>query len=127
MDISFPKSERLCKAKDFEHVFSNGKSLYVFPLKVQFSFIQTDTPTIKVAFFISAKKIKKAVHRNYLKRVLREIYRKNKYILHNEMGNESLFLVFVYLSDEKLSYHQIEPSVLILLKQLHEVYKKHSG
>lgn len=126
MDASFSKNERLCNAKDFNFLFSKGKSLFHFPVKAQYVFVASTTPEIKVAFAVPAKKIKKAVHRNYIKRVFREIYRKNKQPLYDVIDKYTIFITFIYVSDEKLSYHQIEPTLLLLLQQIKEEYIKNA-
>jgi len=62
---------RLKKQKDFENVFKNGRgfkqgSLY---LKVQ----KNDLELVRFGFIVSKKFSKKAVDRNKIKRILREI------------------------------------------------------
>ena len=73
MDASFSKKERLCKKKDFDLLFNAGKSLFHNFLKAQLFFLDSEKPEIKVAFAIPSKKIKRAVDRNYLKRIMREV------------------------------------------------------
>jgi len=126
MDASFPKKERLCKKKEFDLVFSNkGKALHYSFLKAQYIFIKTEKPEIKVAFTVPSKKHKKAVNRNYLKRIMREIYRKNKYILHQSLSEQSIYITFVFLTNEMVTYKQMESVLLVLLHQIQEKYTNH--
>ena len=76
---SFPRKARLTTAADFQRVFSKnirlGNSGITFLISVN---IGTKP---RIGFAIAKKKIKKAIHRNTLKRIFRESFRKNKYRL----------------------------------------------
>jgi len=122
MDASFPKKERLCKKKEFDLVFSKGKAFYFSFLKAQYLFIKSDKPEIKVAFTVPSKKHKKAVDRNYLKRIMREIYRKNKHLLHQTLCEQSIYITFIFLTNEMVTYKQMESVLLVLLHQIQEKY-----
>ncbi|HOU99048.1 MAG TPA: ribonuclease P protein component [Bacteroidales bacterium] len=126
MDASFPKKEHLCKKKDFELLFSNGKSVYHSFLKAQFIFIDSENPEIKVAFAVPAKKIKKAIDRNYLKRIMREVYRKNKFLLKDSLHKKSIYITFIFLTNERVHYKQMEEVLLLLLQQIQEKYLSHT-
>ncbi|NSW44530.1 MAG: ribonuclease P protein component [Bacteroidales bacterium] len=125
MDASFPKKERLCKKKEFDLIFTKGKALHYSFLKAQYLFINSEKPEIKVAFTVPAKKHKKAVKRNYLKRIMREIYRKNKYLLHQSLSEQSIYITFVFLTNEMVTYKQMESVLLVLLQQIQEKYTNH--
>jgi ribonuclease P protein component len=60
----------------------------------------TDNQKIKWAFLFPRKK---AVDRNYFKRILRETYRLNKHILINNMDTPCSFMFF-YQTKDRLSY-----------------------
>jgi len=68
-----PKSEILKGRNNFDLVFQKGSAIagqYIVILYIK-------SESRKIGFAVS-KKIKKAVHRNRLKRILREIYRLNR-------------------------------------------------
>lgn len=122
MGASFSKNERLCKKKDFDLLFISGNSLYQSFLKAQIFFFVSNNPEVKVAFVIPAKKIKRAVDRNYLKRIMREVYRKNKHILIDSLQGKSIHIAFVYLTNELVKYKQMEQVLLLLLRQIQLKY-----
>lgn len=122
MDASFSKKEHLCKKKDFDLLFTSGISLYQSFLKAQVYFQVSNYPEVKVAFVIPTKKIKRAVDRNYLKRIMREVYRKNKYILIESLQSKSIYITFIFLTNELVNYKQMEEVLLLLLRQIHCKY-----
>lgn len=122
MKATFKKNERLCKLSDFKKLFTQGKAILLFPLKVHYIFIESATPITKVAFSVSSKKIKKATERNYLKRIMREAYRKNKHILLQHQQQGTIFITFVYLTGEKFTYSEMEK---VLCLTLHEIKDKY--
>jgi ribonuclease P protein component len=108
---SLPKNERLCSKKLFDKLFSEGKSLLVYPVKIIFIEIPyRDGPPVQAAFAVSRRLVRKAVARNFIKRRMREAYRLNKYYLYSSIGNRSLALVFIYTGKEILDYRHIENS-----------------
>ncbi len=123
MDATFSKSERLCKKSEFDLLFNNGKYVINNNIKAQYIFKPSSLPEIKVAFAIPSKRIKTAVNRNYLKRIMREIYRKNKYILHNHLNTHSVYITFIFLTKEVIDYKEMETNLLLLLHQILEKYQ----
>ena len=69
-----PVKNRLTKKKDFEMVFKRGKSLKEGFLLMKF--FCTELPECRFAFVTSQKVSKKAVIRNRVRRVLRELVQK---------------------------------------------------
>lgn len=116
---TFPKKERLSSKKHIEELFKNGSSFYLHPLLVKFRPASDSAePCHKALFTVPKKNFKKAVHRNLLKRRMREAYR-----LHKEgiaPGRDGIFyhLAFVYLDKSLLPYAQIEEKLKALLQRL---------
>ncbi len=123
MDASLKKHERLCKKKEFDALFSNPKVLNTTNVKVIFAFFaNSNNPIVKVAFSVPSKYFKKAVKRNYLKRIMREHYRKNKAILYSVLKKQSIYLLFTYHSKDMIGYWDMEPQILLLLQKIKEHY-----
>ncbi len=64
---------RLKKEKEFQRVFDNGRFIASDLLSIRF--LDNGIDEIRVGFIVSKKVSKKAVSRNRIKRVLREIIR----------------------------------------------------
>lgn len=117
MSHKFPKAEKLKSRKTIELLFAEGKSITKFPVKL--IYLPSKTDATQAAFAVPKRNFKLAVHRNRIKRQLREAYRLQKQdLLHN---NGSTFaLLFLYLSKENVPYTTIESSVKKILKKLND-------
>lgn len=107
MNFTYPKNEKLKNKTVIDKLFSEGKSVSKYPLRLVY--IQNDitrTPQIQMGVSVSKKYFKKAVDRNYFKRVLRETYRLNKSILIDNSDKNYSFMFF-YQTKERLSYQEI--------------------
>jgi ribonuclease P protein component len=120
MNYRLPKNERLHSQKAIKELFDKGSSFFLYPFKVLFLPQPLDsTETIQVLFSVSKKKIKKAVHRNQVKRRIKEAYRLNKNIL-GDPKKSHLHIALIYVSSDIASYPKIESSVQKILKKLAE-------
>ncbi|OAG27616.1 ribonuclease P protein component [Thermodesulfatator autotrophicus] len=72
---SFTKDERLRRRKEYERVYREGKRLSLPYLRV---ILAPNTLGYSRLGLSVSKKVGNAVKRNYVKRVLREIFRRNK-------------------------------------------------
>lgn len=115
----FPKHCILRKKNEFKTLMEKGKTIKVFPFYVKYLFIEKKSTTkIKAAFTIRKKDFKKANKRNYLKRITKEVYRKNKYLLENSEFDKQLILLLIYNTNTFLNYKSIETGLVKLLQQL---------
>lgn len=116
--FSYPKSERLKSKTTIDLLFSAGKSVSKYPLRLVY--VPVELPPeepIKLGVSVSKKYFKKAVDRNYFKRVLRETYRLNKELLLTA-GEQRYAFMFFYQSSDRLPYAEIEEKT----KQLFEKF-----
>ena len=115
MAFSFPKKERLKSKKLIEQVFGEGKSIKRFPLKL--IYLKTPLPEdvpCQVAMAVPKKKVRQAVKRNRIKRLMRESYRLQKGDTFNKtVGNFAL--LFLYLGKESPEYREIDSAMKVLL------------
>lgn len=115
-DFTLKKSERLCSKKAFELLFSKGKTFFIFPVKIIYIREKTDEiPEIKIAFSVSKRYFKRAVKRNRIKRVLREIYRTHKL---TPLSGFHQYLMILYISKDPVDFYRTEESVTRALKQI---------
>jgi len=124
--FSFPKSEHLCLKSTFDELFTSGKTIHCNGLRIVWLVKNNDTPLPKVAISVSKRFFKRAVHRNILKRRIREAYRLNKTQLHSLLQELELSLsfIFIYTRKEIKEYREIEENVIHSLSKLEHELKK---
>jgi len=117
VDFSYPKNEKLKSRKNIDLLFTDGKTVTKYPLRLVF--METtldDNVSLKIGVSVSKKYFKKAVDRNYFKRVLRECYRLNKHILIDNI-DKKFALLFFYQTKERLSYQEINKKTIQLFEK----------
>jgi ribonuclease P protein component len=116
--FSFKKKERVTGEKRIETLFSAGHSFVAYPLRVVF--VETapiaDMPPVSILISVPKKRIKSAVKRNRLKRLIRETYRLNKHLI--DLKDSRLDIAFVYIKDELSDYAAIEKGMRKALQGL---------
>lgn len=123
MDFRYPKTEKLKSKNTIDLLFSEGKSVSKYPLRLvfvqvhfnKFSDRKLSSP-IKMGVSVSKKHFKKAVDRNYFKRVLRETYRLNKHLLIENLDKPYAFM-FLYQSKDRLTYEEINTKTIQLFEK----------
>ncbi|MDY8135309.1 ribonuclease P protein component [Aquimarina sp. 2201CG5-10] len=117
---SFNKNEKLKSKKEIELLFSEGKSIAQFPIRLVYRESTTpDNICFKAAVSVSKRNFKKAVDRNRIKRLLREGYRKNKYIVTHNTTHQFTFL-FLYTGKEMPEYSLIESKIERILQKFNK-------
>lgn len=117
MNFTYPKNERLKSKTTIGLLFSEGKSVSKYPLRLVYR--QAEAPyqgNTKVGVSVSKKYFKKAVDRNYFKRVLRETYRLNKHLLLDHLNQPYSFMLF-YQTKDRLSYEEINTKTIQLFEK----------
>ncbi|MQP23936.1 ribonuclease P protein component [Flavobacterium sp. LMO8] len=123
MKFTYPKNEKLKSKTTIDLLFSEGKSVSKYPLRLVYvENIEPNAELIKMGVSVSKKYFKKAVDRNYFKRVLRETYRLNKHILIDHLEKPHAFMFF-YQTKEHLSYQEIEEKTIQLFQKFNERQK----
>ena len=101
-----------------DRLFAEGQSLKKYPLRLIYLPIEPHGETnLKTAVSVPKRNFKKAVDRNHLKRLMREAFRKNKYLVSSELEH-SYALMFIYTGREKASYTKLFSVTEELLKNL---------
>ena len=113
-----------------EALFASGKSFNAFPIKVFYTIApvnqsdlaakSTDRDFVKAGVGVSARNFKKAVDRNRVKRLLREVYRTQKQDLINAAALQfsSLNVFFLYVGKELPEYVDLKISMEKTLEKL---------
>ena len=117
--FSLKKAERLNRKKLIDKLFSEGDAVLQYPIKLVF--LKTELPVTypaQTAFTVSKKLFKRAVHRNRIKRLLREAYRLNKNTLYDALRTEQLAIFVIYIGKELPEYRSIEVAMNKGLKKI---------
>ena len=124
MEFTYPKNEKLKSKNAINVLFSEGKSVSKYPLRLVFVENRLEeSERIKMGVSVSKKYFKKAVDRNYFKRVLRECYRLNKHILADHLKKPYAFMFF-YQSKDRLTYQEINEKTIQLFQKFVENVSK---
>lgn len=117
MNFTYPETEKLKSQKTIDLLFSDGKSVSKYPLRLVYvknSFEEKEK--LKFGVSVSKKYFKNAVDRNYFKRVLRECYRLNKHLLLDNI-DENYAIMFFYQTKDRLSYQEINEKTVQLFNK----------
>jgi ribonuclease P protein component len=120
MSFSYPNKEKLKSQKRIEQLFSEGKSISAYPLRMVY--LKSDfngNTTFKTGVTVSKRNFKKAVDRNRIKRLLREAYRLNKGMYFNNISS-CYTLMISYIGKKGTDSESIDKK----MKQLLETFSK---
>ncbi len=120
LKFTFNQKEKLKSKKLIEKLFTEGKSVSVFPLRlVYLPTIFDDGVLVKTGVSVSKRHFKTAVDRNRVKRLMREAYRLNKAVHFNNLTTAYAFMI-LYIGKEKPTLAEMETK----MKQLFEKFSK---
>lgn len=118
----FPKSARLSLKKEIDHLFNNGQSFIAYPLRIVYVPDTEALPSesgIAILISVPKKRIKRAVDRNRIKRLIREAFRLNQRFITGQ-DQTSLHIACMYISNEIATYAAIENALLKALTIIHK-------
>jgi len=108
------KDERIHGEKKIEKLFREGKSFISFPLRIVYIEREKADTDVSILVSVPKKKLKHAVKRNRIKRLIKEAYRLNKFLFTEitARNNTGLDIAFIYLKDELSVYQSIKDAVV---------------
>ncbi len=121
---TFAKAERLCSKKTITELFEKGRSFFCHSLQVIWITGPDSIPfPAQVAFSVSKKSFRNAVIRNFIKRRLREAYRKNKYLLYQHLQEkEKRISLFIIYKDKPVpDYKSLEKAIKEAISKLIQI------
>jgi len=115
-DFKYSKAEKLKKEKEIALLFEKGKWKTCGNLRI---IILKEKPTVpiehaKFGVSVSKRYFKKAVHRNRVKRLLREAYRLNKDVFKEAFGEKTLAMLFWVSSEIPSKFQEVEEQFIKL-------------
>ena len=115
MKLTYNKAEKLKNKKLIDRLFSEGKSVSAFPLRMVYLKREpNEGPQFKTGVSVGKKQFKKAVDRNRIKRLMREAYRLNKNECFNNIS-ESYALMILYLGRTEAEFESVSDHMRTLL------------
>ncbi len=121
---TFVKQEHLCGIPEIQKLFNEGHSFFRHPVKLYWlPGDWTGKPIGKILVSVSKRNFKKSVDRNYIKRLLRECYRRNKAIAEEGLTGKHYYLALVYSGKELPAFKSLEPIIIKLLERLVKEYE----
>ena len=117
MNSKFSHKEKLKSKKLIDQLFTEGNSISAYPLRLVF--IEThfdDAVKLKVGVSVSKRNFKKAVDRNRIKRLLREVYRLNKSLYFNNITTQYAFMI-LYIGAEMPDFKSLDTKIKLLFEQ----------
>jgi ribonuclease P protein component len=122
MRFSFKKSEKLCSRKLIQKLFA-GKPDSLFHHPIKFSWIEAEFTSpypAQVMISVSKKNFPRAVDRNRVKRMIREIYRLHKHNIykHLETKGRKYALSINYVGKTIMEYAELESRLKVIFERL---------
>lgn len=110
MALTYPKSEKLKSKHLIDLLFSEGKWVSSYPLRLVYVPIDAQKSVFGVS--VSKRNFKHAVDRNEIKRTLREAYRTNQHLLKEATGEKQFAFMLLFTSKEKIPFELLEEKTL---------------
>ena len=121
MKFTYPKHEKLKSRTLIDQLFSEGKSVSKYPLRLVYTQVgELNHSKIKLGVSVSKKHFKKAVDRNYYKRVLREAYRLNKTILLDTIEDKNYAFMLLYQTKDRLTFQEVNEKTIRLFEKFYQ-------
>lgn len=117
MNFKYSKKEKLKSKKLIELLFTEGKAITAYPLRLVYLKTEFDDGSIlKTGVSVSKRLHKTAVARNQTKRLLREAYRLNKPLYFNNSSTSYAFMI-LYLSKDGTTFDKLNEGMKLLLQK----------
>lgn len=114
---TYSKINKLKSKKIIEQLFSEGKAVTAYPLRLIYMKTNFEDHTLlKTGVSVSKRLHKRAVSRNRIKRLLREVYRLNKNEYFNKSTTSYAFM-FLYISKEEATFELLNTKMKLLFEK----------
>ncbi len=124
MQNTYPKQEKLKSKKRIERLFEEGRSVKSYPLRMVYLPLEIAQEAqdlglqLQVGVSVSKRNFKLAVHRNRIKRLMREAYRLNKGVI--DTKGTTFVMLIIYTGREEISQQEVSRAMVKLLKRFND-------
>lgn len=116
----FTKQERLCGRILIESVMTGGKTISNEHFRIRYLAVSDLPAPAQVMISVPKRIHRRAVVRNRIKRLMREVYRNRKEELYTKIQGKQLLLIITCVSREVPDHRITEMKITALLKRLAE-------
>lgn len=119
--FKFTKEERVTGDKRIETLFTEGRSFMAYPFRVVYlETVHSPATPLSILISIPKKRLKSAVDRNRMKRLVREAYRLNKNLIEDALllKEGHIDVAFIYVKDELSDFATVEQGMQKALRAL---------
>ena len=122
-NYTFGKSNRLKSKQQIDQLFVEGNSFIEFPFKVVWRWVEDTDSSVQIALSVPKKKLTKAVHRNQIKRLIRESYRQKNQRLKSKVSEKvkQLHIMFIFLDTQLWHFQELDNKISVTLERLQKV------
>lgn len=122
---AFPKSYSLKSKKQIDHLFKEGRSISVYPLRFVYLIedsadLHNSQVPIQLLISVSKKRFALAVHRNRLKRQCKEAFRTERLFFEEQLlaKGTRVCVAILYIANKKLTYNSILSAMQIGIEKM---------
>lgn len=126
---TFKKGERLKSRHEIDRLFSRGSlSFGQYPLRLVWREVdvkRSDSP-IQLSISIPKKRVRKAVDRNRIRRLIREAYRLHKVDLYDQLDKDlpQLAWMIIFVGKEQPDFKEVNKTMIKLMAKFLKKTKK---
>lgn len=110
-------------------LFTDGKSFNCFPLKIMYQCVPAQEKQLHVAFSVGKRNFRRAVDRNYLKRLMRESFRKQRQQFLDKLPEDSIDyqIVVIYTGRKIVAFTEVKHILNEALMDFCNVLENHKS
>ena len=118
MNSTFAQKDKKLTKKTIQLIYKTGQKIYQKSFVVIWK-LEDGNKKTKMLISIPKRNIKKAVDRNYIKRIIKEVYRKNKNDI-LKITTKSISFILIYNKTVKPEFNKLKMELLTLFQILNE-------
>lgn len=127
--FKFPRKSRLYLKRDLDGLFKAKRLIRAFPFITYVSSTPFESVPVRMAVSVPKRRLKRAVDRNRVKRLVREAFRLNapRYWPKGTDHLETIHLLFVYQGEKLPGYDTVSDKIILTLQRLTEENESDRG